>query len=139
MVFEITSFVGVGDIKFGMSRNCVHDVMKWHIFKEISRYGEMSDYYQDIGFFVYYDNSQNVVAMEFHEPVNLKYNEVNLLNVSAKEGYVLMESWDESVEIDESGLTSFNLGIGFYAPNFQEENYNPVESVIVFSKDYYKI
>ena len=140
MNFEVESFVGVGPIKLCMSRKDVQKIMAGNDVEDFKRSSSSelpSDYYCDVGVFVYYDNSECVAALEFHEPAHLLFHGNEILKMPAEMAYRLISGLDTEVEIDGDGVTSFNLGVGFYAPNYEENPKAPIESMMVFRKDYY--
>ena len=140
MDFQINSFVGAGVVKFGMSQSEVQGLMgsnNVEPFKRNPSSDLLCDYYCDIGVFIYYNKFKFVSAMEFHEPANPIYQNVAIFKVTASEIYNLISSLDQNVDIDEDGLTSISLGIGIYAPNYEEDPCAPVEGTIVFEKGYY--
>ena len=46
-------------------------------------------------------------------------------------------SQDSDIELDETGLLSFTLGIGLFVPELEDSEDSLVESVIVFREGYY--
>ncbi len=137
---EILPFVGVGLIRFGMPQPEVRRVMdggSFEVFKRNPSSDLLSDYYYDIGMFVYYGEDECVRALEFHEPADVIFKGVEILNVTAERAYSIVSSLDKGTEVDEDGLRSIGLGVGFYAPNYEDDPMLPVEGVIVFERGYY--
>lgn len=121
-----------------MLQSDVQNLMAGNHLDDSQLYPDLiSDHYDEIGFFVYYDNKRRVEALEFYEPANIFLNKVNLLKIQAVDAYDLVCSLDKDAVINSDGLTSFKLGVGFYAPYYSENSLYPVESVIVFKQGYY--
>lgn len=135
-MFEITQYVGAGLIKFGMKRE---EVRK--IFSEYKPrvFGQKfsSDGYEEVGINIDYDSADKVIALVFYEPAQVIFNGTEISKLTASEAYKLMAALDKDISIDGDGLTSFNLGIGFYEPNYEEEPFLPVEAIIIFIDGYY--
>ncbi|MEA1230309.1 hypothetical protein ODQ17_13115 [Acinetobacter sp. IRS14] len=107
------------------------------VFRRNSYSESATDGYDELGINIYYDSTDEVIALEFYEPAQVVFKGIELFKLPASEAYKLMATLDKDIAIDEDGLTSFKLGIGLYEPNYEEEPMLPVESVIVFVEGYY--
>lgn len=139
MRFEIEFFRGAGPIKLGMTIKQVREILGPD-FDPVRRFKDTDfpeDYYSSIFVSVGYKRPGVVESLEFAEPAELIWEGHSLLKVPAEELKALLLSKDPELEVDGDGFTAHNLGIGGYAPNFDEDPRAPVEAVIVFEKGYY--
>jgi len=142
MELEIKSYVGVGPIELGMSRDQVmHSVGKQpkQFFKG-PKSVIATDNFGDLGFHVYYKNVSGEVcnAVEMFSPADPSFEGHRFINRSVNEILSWLKNLDPAVKIGDSGLTSYELGFGVYVPNISEAFNALVEAVIVFERDYYK-
>lgn len=136
MKFEIHNHEGVGPIRFGMGRAEVREVLGGEF--ESSHRGETPyDSYFNCDYFVYYDKSEKVGAVEFTEAGYVTLGGVDLLGLSFAEMLEVIRSHDPEVKVGIEGFKSLNLGIGSYAPDGQDKPESPAETVIVFPRGYY--
>lgn len=135
-MFEITPYVGAGLIKFGMKREEIRKLMFGY---EPRVFGENSstDGYDELGISLDYDSADKVIALVFYEPAQVIFNGTEISKLTASEAYKLMATLDKDITIDGDSLTSFKFGIGFYEPNYEEEPFLPVETIIIFIEGYY--
>jgi len=129
-------FQGTGTIPFGMSREQVRAAVNSQ-YKEFRRNQfamNTSDYYQTPGFFVEYDPENKCEAIEFTSESNLYYEDTDLLRLSYSS---LRDRFDKvSKEKEEEagiGVTYHDLGFGVT----EATEGDGVETVIIFSKDYW--
>jgi hypothetical protein len=138
MNFEIQPYVGAGIIKFGMSQSTIRQLMLGNDVQDFKRNSNsISDYYEKAGLFIYYDKNKIVEAIEFHQPATVVLGGICLFSIKALDAYSLIYSLDNNVVNDNDGLTSFTLGVGFYAPHYNDNSSLPLESIIVFRQGYY--
>jgi hypothetical protein len=138
MEFPIAPYEGAGPIKFGMTRPQVRAILN-EDYCEFRR-GEssnLSDFFTSIAVFVYYNDSGVVEFIEFTDPAKPIYEKRNLLKYSYSESLKFFSRFDDNVELDSAGLTSYELGIAVYAPHCGEEPDGIVETIGVFEKGYY--
>jgi hypothetical protein len=64
-------------------------------------------------------------------------NGINIIDLPFLKVKDFLRNLDDSLEIDETGLLSFKLGVGVYVPSLSESQQEFVEGVIVFEKGYY--
>ena len=131
MNFSITPHIGVGDLRFGMSRPAIRELFSG-VPEQFFRGGEEdTDYYPSAGLFVIYNATEACVALEFTRPAHVVLDELGLLELSKKEA-VARFGIEPDFEKDSSGYTSYHHGIGAYY-----EQPKQAETVIAFSKGYY--
>lgn len=143
MELNIIPFQSVGNINFGASpeniRSVINFPLKSFVKGPVSDIPTPADSFDDGGIYIYYDNSNVCDAIEFFSPALLTFQGKLLIDQPYKEVSEWLASIDKNITYDDSGLKAHSLGIGIYAPNF-EENERPdelVESVIVVSKGYW--
>jgi hypothetical protein len=142
MELKIESYVGVGPIKFGMTR----DQVCQSIGKQPGQFLKgpesviATDDFGDLGFHVYYKAAKEDVcdAIEMFSPADPIFIEQQFINRPFDEILIWFKNLDPSVEIGDAGLTSYELGVGVYAGAISKNCEAPVQSVIVFGRDYYR-
>ena len=139
MDFEIHEHEGAGPIRFGMTRAQIRQILNVPVtsFLKTPTSAMLTDAFDRLGLHVHYAPSGVCDAIEMATPANAKFREEKLIGRSFNELRHLFESFDNRVTLDKTGLTSFSLGIGLYAPSAAKAPHSPVEGVIVFAKDYY--
>src|SRR5579859_6377030 len=138
MNFEIRSYVGVGPIMFGMTAEEVRSTLGC-AYKEFKRgpfAKTITDAFQPFGIFACYDIDGRCNAIEMARPAQPFYAGHELISGSFDKIFDLIHGFDPEVKTDESGLTSFALGIGLYAPGCGKDRLLPVEGVIAFQRGY---
>jgi hypothetical protein len=143
MELNIVPFQSVGSLRFGASPEIIRSVfnspLKSFTKGAISDMPTPTDAFDEDGVHVYYDKLNRCEAIEFYSPALLTFQGKLLVNQPYKEISEWLSSVDDNIVYDDSGLEARSLGIGLYAPNF-DENERPdelVESVIVVSKGYW--
>lgn len=133
MSYEIESLVGVGSIKFGMSRDEIQQVVGI-VPKQVKLSPTdktESDVFSSTGIIVEYDDT-GCMSVQFSGPVMPTFEGKDLLSMTIEEACDWLESLDEETEIeDKAGCTSEALGISFYGP------VDKVTSVLAFKEGYY--
>ena len=139
MDFEIHEHEGAGPIRFEMTIAEVRRILSVPVssFMKTATSAVPTDAFDSLGMHVHYASSGVCHAIEMATPARATFRGQKLIGRSFGELRQLFESWDNRVTIDETGLTSFSLGIGLYAPSAAKAPHSPVEGVIVFAKDYY--
>lgn len=137
MNYEIKTYKGVGDVKFGMSRHKVHDLLGSN-YEEIVRTkgGNPIDEYEELGLFVYYDKDGKCGAVELFSPCNPIFEGKELLNSSSSDVIEFLKKYDPKIKINKDGFISGKLGIGGYCPRIDDNS--KFESIICFVKNYYQ-
>jgi hypothetical protein len=137
MQFPIEPYVGAGPIRLGMTsqeiQNALSEVPKK--FKKFKDDEFQTDSFKT--FFAYYKRPGVCEAIEFHQPADVTFRGVQLLNVPFEQSRKMFESLDDGTVVDNTSLTSYKYGIGLYAPFADDEPNLPPEGVIVFERNYY--
>lgn len=132
MEYQITPYESVGPIKFSMTQQEVQTALNEH-YETFRRgpfaTGDTETYGQC---FVNYDAAGHCDSVEFFGDANVKFKETSPFSLSCAELRKLLAP----VEDNDSGFTSFEYGIGVYAP-YEEDEPDKVESIIAFKKGYY--
>jgi hypothetical protein len=138
-VIQIVPYTSAGPIRLGMTMEEVRKTLGTP-FTSFQRDAEAkipSDAFDSEGIYIYYKEPGVVEAVELAPPARAILKNTEPLGKPYSEISSFIKSLDPSAEEDEAGLTSFELGVGLYAPSAQKEPQLPVESVIVFEKGYY--
>jgi len=139
MKFEIKPKIGVDLARFGMDTNSVRHAFggQFESFLRTPASTVPCDYFGHIGVFAYYKLPGVLEALEFAPPAELSFTGTNLLGARASDVKQLLEQFDQNLELDSSGIISHQLGIGVYAPGWDEDEAQVVESAILFEEGYY--
>ena len=140
MEFEITPYVGVGPITFGMTRAEVRGRLAAPVesFRKTPTSATPADAFDTLGIHIHYDLDDCCEAVEFGQLLAvLRFRGQSLLG----QPFVEIERWlraiDPEVRSDSSGLTSLTFGFGLYVPSASDDPQSLVEGVIVFRRGYY--
>lgn len=135
----ITPYKGVGPVCFGMTRDEIRNVLTGNVkaFKKTPMSDTFSDAFDDLGIYIYYDADYFCEAIEMALPADPIFLQKHLIKSTYAESKSIIELQDSNIELDETGLLSFKLGIGLYAPELEQSEDCVVESVIVFREGYY--
>jgi len=132
MIFEIDSYIGVGPLHFGMSRNEVHQLYPdAKEFKKSTFSTEKCDLLPDEGIVVYYGR-RGCEAIEFGGPVNPQFDNKKLLSLSEKNAEDWLTKNDDDAQLDPPDLTSEKLGVAFFTSE------DKVKTVLVFQRGYFE-
>jgi hypothetical protein len=139
MNYEIKPYVGVEPIKFGMPSDEVRKVLHKDVEPVDKSSSEIpTDFFPQLGIFVYYKPPGICEAVEFGGPASPTFDGQHLLGRSYSE----MERWlrglDPDVMLLDAGLRSKKFGVGLYAPSAKKEPDLPVEGVIGFEAGFYE-
>ncbi len=139
MDFEIKPLQGAGLLRFGMSVAEVRSQLgeNWKSFKKTPNSAFPCDHFLDFQVFAYYKFPGVLEALEFYDSANPLLNGQQLINVAAGAVKKILENFDQALELDSDGIISHSLGVGIYAPGWDAELTETVESVIVFEDGYY--
>ena len=140
MKLPIRSHVGVGPIRFGMSREAVRSVVATPVrsFLKSPSSRVPTDAFDAAGIHVFYRQDGDCEAIELASPAEPTYEGQALLGRPYHEVRAWLRSLDDSLEEDDAGLTAFRLGFGVFAPAASSDAEKPVEAVIVFEAGYYE-
>ncbi len=125
--WELQPLVAIGNIKFGMKREQVHQLFdkKYAAFKKSTLSKNTTDDYGK--FHVFYTENNEVEAVEIFEGIEVLLNGKKIYPVKANE----IEALTGCVK-DEDGYMCVEKSIGFYAPD------EKVESILVGEQGYYE-
>jgi hypothetical protein len=139
MNFVINPYIGIGEIKLGMTRSEVRSTLKSR-FESCQRTGDLDipeDFFPELGIFVEYNQSDVCASIQVVTPLDPIWRGKKLLQMPFIELAEWFISIDPDIELDETGFTCYKYGIGTYAPDYQEEPDSSPESIIVFTRGYY--
>lgn len=134
---KIESYIGVDSIKLGMKIADVRQIMGEEPDTSFNKAEMCTDGYLKNSFQVFYKEPGICEAIEIYSPIDITFKDKKLLGKPFNKIHKWLEQYDENIDVDDSGLTSYKLGIGLYAPAHIENSSYPIESVIVFEKGYY--
>jgi len=136
---DIHPFEGVGKLQFGM----VPEEVRFHVGCEYKSFKRTPvsefpcDHFLAEGLFAYYTAKGTLEALEFSQTASVWWHGLDLLQTPVSKIRGLLEAQDKQLEFEMDGVTSFDLGIGVYAPSVVEDPDGFPESVIVFKEGYY--
>ncbi|SDP23279.1 hypothetical protein SAMN04487897_1528 [Paenibacillus sp. yr247] len=141
MDFHIKPYESVGPISLGMTKEQVRSVIPEKADEKHDIRGGYTDFFVNSVVFAYYTEENGFCeAIEFCQPTKAIFNGRPLNGVPFIEAKKWLEQFDNELEYEDSvGVTSYKLGIGLYAPDYDEDE-EPgafVEAVIVFRKGHY--
>lgn len=139
MQLEIKPYVGVGPIRFGMTVEEVRKAVgqKPNPFRKTPDEVIPTDAFDEIGLHACYKEPGVCEAVEMALAADPTFQGHRLIERPFDEVLGWLRTLDDSVEVEDCGLTSYKLGIGLYAPEISDNISAPVEAVIVFEKGYY--
>jgi hypothetical protein len=139
MNFAIAPLCGAGPLKFGMTPNEVRGILgtNFQSFRKTPEAGFPCDYFSMEGVFAYYKVPGVLEAVEFADPSDPTLRGEHLVGANALGVKGMLEAINASLEIDSSGFVSHATGVGIYAPGWNDDGEQIVESVIAFEKGYY--
>lgn len=139
--FVIYPYVGAGVLLLGMTPDEVQSILNFN--PRIGRrfnYGT-NEYVQKDDYnccFVYYKNPiKTCNFIDFYSHVSVVFNGKNLLNIPYFEALEFVKRYDNDIEINGVGFTSYKYGFGVYAEFAFKDLMKPVETVFVFEKGFY--
>lgn len=138
MALLIKPFEGIGDIRFGMTREEVRQTIGLE-FKSFSRSPQSvpCDYFSTIGTFCYYDSSGLLEAVELAPPAQPDLDGYMMLELDFSEARRLLSERDPGLEAESDSLIAHQIGISVYAPLAKDDPAAPIESALVFRRGYY--
>ena len=135
MINSLIPYSGIGDVRFGMTRREIRSLLgpPNRTFRRTPECTE-TDYYAARGFFVEF-NTDVCEALEFTGPDNLYWKGVNLF---ALPFFEMRDFYDRlSLRLDEEGTKSVTYHDLGFSLSRSDDN-GAVESVLIFSKTYWK-
>jgi hypothetical protein len=139
--FAIDPYVGVGPIRFGMTRAEVRNVVgavpqpfRRNRFERLD-----ADAFLALHMFVYYKEPDVCDAVEFGGIAVPTFDREALLGRNFREVYEFLRAHDPTLQIHDTGLTSLQLGIGIYMSSLKEDADwdRETEGVIAFEPGYF--
>jgi len=133
--FAISSHVGVGPVRFGMTRQEVRRAFgaPYEPFSRTSG-AEPADHFPTIPAFAYYSNEGRLEAVEFAPDASVTLGELDLAEKAVSAAMELLAEADPQLERDASGCISKGCGVGLWTEAGIE--FQP-QSIIVFARGYY--
>jgi hypothetical protein len=136
----IKPHTGVDALVFGMSRDEVADIIRQTPQRGRRNEFDASDYdfFEEHGFFAYYDADEKCQAVEFTRDAQVEYEGYDLFAHSASEVRTWAEKRDPHLN-REDGFNSKKLGLKMYAPLInepdltEEEKREPAQSMLIYS------
>jgi hypothetical protein len=135
----INPYIGIGDIKLGMTRPQIRDTLN-SSFESFTRsqYSEMpEDYFPDLGIFIEYKQPGICKSIKVVAPFNPIWRGKQLLASPFSELSQWFLEIDSERELNDTGFTSFKYGIELYAPYYDEEPDCLAECIMLFNRGYY--
>lgn len=148
MTYDIEPSIGVGPIRFGMTRDEVRAAMGAEVreSRRGKQEGSPDDLFPTLGFFAYYSAPGTCVAVEFSRLVSPTLQGRGFFD----RPYTAVRQWlrtlDPMLEETIDGLLSCQLGIALSAPRanelsndeLTEEDAVVLEAVLAFERGYYE-
>lgn len=136
---EILPYQAVAGVQFGMTSAKVREILgnPERRFKQTPTSELETDAFDHLGIQVFYKQPGVCEAIELSAPAQPTLRGKRLVGHSFQALKEWFQAIDDSVEIDDTGLTSHRFGTGLYAPFAAISPDEPIESVIVFEKGYY--
>jgi hypothetical protein len=138
VTYEIEPYVGVGPLRFGMSREEVKRALggEPRVFKKSPLSDALTDAFDESGVHIYYNADDGCCAVELATPASPVLNGQALLGRPFSELRAMFEELDPALKSDGAGLTSPLFGVSLYAPFARKEPEEPVEAVLAFEEGY---
>jgi hypothetical protein len=140
MEFEITPYIGVGPMAFGMTREEIRRGLGAPVesFMKTPTSAAPTDAFDTLGIHVHHTSDERCEAVEFFRALTgPTFRGQRLLGRPFAEIERWLRMIDPDVRSDSSGLTSLLFGFGLYAPSALDDPQSSVEGVIVFRRGYY--
>jgi hypothetical protein len=133
--FEIIPHVGVGPVRFGMTRRQVQTALAVPAEPFSRSSGSApADLFKSIWAVAYYSDEDQLEAIEFALPQQINIAGLNLTTATIADSIREVLALDPEAELEPSGFTSKALGAGIWT---EGEMHDPPQSVIVFARGYY--
>ena len=139
MKFELEAGVGAHPVKLGMKSDELRAFLKAipKILKEGPDQGQPGEDYDRLGVTLFYRPDGSLEAAVFNRKSLVIWQGRDCFKLGFAELARALEELDPELEYDTAGCTSFKLGIGFFAPDCEENPDGPIDSVISFAEGYY--
>ena len=135
---EVDSYVGVGEIRFGMTEFeimgiCGNDLVKYE--NQFTEGFKLS--WDGRGMNILCDGSGCCEAVEGGRTANITFKGETLTGKPYKDVKKYLLQYGKDIVEDGDGCTFYDLGIGLYVPTIKDGEQEEVEGVIAFVKGYY--
>ena len=140
MDFIISPYKSCGPLEFGMSRTSVRHILgnDFEEFKKTPLSKTTTDAYDSINIHIFYDEHNLLNAIEFWEGSNPILDDVSIFSLPATAILELLKGIDDNLELGFDIIISKKYGVSIYSIDGFVKNLNPLDSILVFSEDYYK-
>jgi hypothetical protein len=125
----LNPYEGVGNIKIGMTKDDISNVLNITPKTFMKSEDEFVDDFKMMH--VYYNDQHKSIAFEIFPEIEVKFKGINLTKNKIEIVKKAFEKYDNNIEVDEYGFTSYKYGFNIYGDS--EE----VESLFVFENGYY--
>lgn len=131
----IEPFVGVGNVKFGISREQVRCILgsSYFEFKRNEFSINTTGHYQGLGAFIEYDADGACEAVEFSNNALVVFVNNELFAFKYSELIDYFSGISDNYHEDDFGCTFYDLGIGA-SKNGEEDS---IQTIIAFCKNYW--
>jgi hypothetical protein len=97
------------------------------------------DAFRELGIHVHYKTLEYCEAIELFPPANPTFQGKTLIGEPFNALRDWLQSLDESLIVDDTGLTSYRFGFGLYVPYIEENPDESIQSVFVFERGYHDV
>jgi hypothetical protein len=139
MDYTIYPYEGVGQIRFGMTPQQVHEILGEpdDQFPASKRCDLPADIYDRLNLFIYYKHPNSCEAVELFVGSNPSFQETLLLDHSMQD----LKSWllliGSDIQYSTSGFISFKYGLSFYSSYYNPQLLCHSDSACVFERGYF--
>jgi hypothetical protein len=136
MILNVEPYVGIGPIRFGMTRDDVRRVLGRPSRSFLKGQVEPNDAYEKLHLHVGYDTEGRVETVETFESSAIEWRGVKLFERSYMQLRDMFLEAGASLRFEDDGFESLQHGIGVWAPLDDDDEENVVKSILVFRKGY---
>lgn len=129
-------FEGIDNVRFGMDRLTVRKNINkpYKVFTRNEFASNTTDYFDDLGMFIEYDDNDLCEAIEFADSGSVFYGEMNLFDMGYRELRRHFDPSSSNKEEDDAGVIYHDLGFGVSRSSDPD---NAISTVILFSENYW--
>ncbi len=138
---EIYPNIGVGSLRFGMTRDQVRHVLSVEpkvFFKTDPTVGYATDAFDELLIHVYYGKDERFDCVEFGPDALVTIDGRSVVGIAFSAACSLLRELDPLVERDDVGLVSRRLGVSIYCLAAAEDEGARVEGVMVCEPGYWE-
>ncbi len=139
--FDFIPYSNIGPIRFGMTKNEILLLFPGENYEEFYRGDEdpaPTGVIDRLGIFICYDEAMTCEALEFTQSAEFIFEGVNLFEQTYANIKNIIGRYDAEFEEDESGFTSYKLGLGCFIIDETDQDLPP-EGIIAFKRGYYDL